>query len=457
VTHPPVVPAGFWATDQLRDALDSWHLGRVISAYRAHPFHGRVLRQEIVAGWMGITQAQLSRIENGPPVEDLGKLRQWASVLRIPGELLWFKVAKQPVGDGAGSVDEAPAIMFGAVDSAEIEDMNRRDLLRLVGVAGAALATPMLSPADAAQASAEGALAASADQHGALNGQLWRLYESAQVKASVLPLVRSQLDVLTTRISAARTTASRQRLSSHLADLLQLAGEISFDSNHYVDAANCYALAAAASKEAEHYDMWACSLIRASFLPLYDRAFGNALHTLEAATSIAHRGDRQLPTRQWASTVTAQAHAGLGDLAACQKALDQAETVHDLTPATHTTGWLRFAGSRLAEERGTCLVELREYEQAEVSLTEALGRGSSGRRTGSIATDLAMVGARLGDVDRVTTYAGQAVAAAQRTQSGYVVKKLTGLQPHLEPLSGNRAIRDLGEQITHLSTTVATA
>lgn len=100
---------------------------------------------------------------------------------------------------------------------------------------------------------------------------------------------------------------------------------------------------------------------------------------------------------------------------------------------------------------------LREYEQAEVSLTEALSRGSSGRRTGSIATDLAMIGARLGDVDRITIYAGQAVAAAQQTRSGYVVKKLTGLQPHLRPLAGNRAVRQLGEQIAHLSTTVATA
>lgn len=74
-THPPVVPAEFWSTDQMGDALDSWHMGRVVAAYRNHPFHGQLLRQELVAGWMGITQAQLSRIENGPAVQDLQKLR----------------------------------------------------------------------------------------------------------------------------------------------------------------------------------------------------------------------------------------------------------------------------------------------------------------------------------------------------------------------------------------------
>jgi transcriptional regulator with XRE-family HTH domain len=39
---------------------------------------------------MGITQAQLSRIENGPPIVHLDRLAQWARVLRIPADLLWF-------------------------------------------------------------------------------------------------------------------------------------------------------------------------------------------------------------------------------------------------------------------------------------------------------------------------------------------------------------------------------
>ncbi|WP_268762161.1 helix-turn-helix domain-containing protein, partial [Frankia casuarinae] len=32
----------------------------------------------MVAGWMGITQTQLSRIESGEPVTDLTKLIRWA-------------------------------------------------------------------------------------------------------------------------------------------------------------------------------------------------------------------------------------------------------------------------------------------------------------------------------------------------------------------------------------------
>jgi hypothetical protein len=47
VARPPEVPAEFWAADRMRDALETWHMGRVIAAYRKHPFHGSALRQEI--------------------------------------------------------------------------------------------------------------------------------------------------------------------------------------------------------------------------------------------------------------------------------------------------------------------------------------------------------------------------------------------------------------------------
>jgi transcriptional regulator with XRE-family HTH domain len=89
---PPSVPRQFWDTDQMRDALNTWHVGRVIFAYRTHPWHPRPLSQETVGNWLGLTQAQLSRIENGRAPEELTKLVAWAQILGIPSELLWFKL-----------------------------------------------------------------------------------------------------------------------------------------------------------------------------------------------------------------------------------------------------------------------------------------------------------------------------------------------------------------------------
>jgi hypothetical protein len=37
-----------------------------------------------------MAQAQLSRIENGPPINDLNKLIHWAHTLKIPVQRLWF-------------------------------------------------------------------------------------------------------------------------------------------------------------------------------------------------------------------------------------------------------------------------------------------------------------------------------------------------------------------------------
>jgi hypothetical protein len=80
----PQVPAEFWETEQMRAALDSRHMGRVCYAYRHHRFHDPgPLSQELVAGWFGITQAQLSRIENGPLMCDFDKLIYWARTLRF--------------------------------------------------------------------------------------------------------------------------------------------------------------------------------------------------------------------------------------------------------------------------------------------------------------------------------------------------------------------------------------
>src|SRR5580700_5920140 len=90
--RPPEVPPGFWDNDRLKDALvRDRHIGHAVRSYRKHPFHGqRPIPQEAAARWLSVSQAQLSRIENGCPTYDLNRLIQWAKVLRIPSELLWF-------------------------------------------------------------------------------------------------------------------------------------------------------------------------------------------------------------------------------------------------------------------------------------------------------------------------------------------------------------------------------
>jgi hypothetical protein len=90
--QPPVVPAEFWQNPTMRQALAACDMGAVIRTYRTHPFHGRDIPQEVVASWGGISQTRLSHIENGEEINSLKKLRRWAHVLGIPGDLLWFRM-----------------------------------------------------------------------------------------------------------------------------------------------------------------------------------------------------------------------------------------------------------------------------------------------------------------------------------------------------------------------------
>jgi transcriptional regulator with XRE-family HTH domain len=144
LVRPPSLPRVFWTDDRMQAALDSWHMGKVLSAYRTHPHHGRTLPQELVAGWLNLTQAQLSRIESGRPPEELSKLIHWANVLGIPSDLLWFKLPsdRQPGAQRRTTASvrpqqrTAPLIRQSTVrmplsDSSEraMADVQRRTLL----------------------------------------------------------------------------------------------------------------------------------------------------------------------------------------------------------------------------------------------------------------------------------------------------------------------------------------
>src|SRR4051812_37655889 len=84
----------FFETDDFRAAFESQHIGKVFKAYRNHPRHlelfGKALNQELLGRWLGLTQAQVSKLENGKPEQNLEALRNYAKSLRLPQRMLWF-------------------------------------------------------------------------------------------------------------------------------------------------------------------------------------------------------------------------------------------------------------------------------------------------------------------------------------------------------------------------------
>ncbi|MCM0673223.1 XRE family transcriptional regulator [Micromonospora phytophila] len=136
----------------MRIALAERHLGRVIRAYRHHPYHGRTaLPQAVIAGWFSITQAQLSRVEKGPRLVHLDRLTHWARLLRIPAERLWFTLpdSDQEAANGATQGDQLAFRGSEGRSAHELgrqADEGRRALL--AGIAAVAAGAGLLGCAD---------------------------------------------------------------------------------------------------------------------------------------------------------------------------------------------------------------------------------------------------------------------------------------------------------------------
>ncbi|MFC5111994.1 hypothetical protein [Kibdelosporangium philippinense] len=98
---PPALKTEFFETDAFRAAFESQHIGKVFKAYRNHPRHlqmyGKALKQELLGRWLGLTQAQVSKLENGKPEQNLEALRNYAGILHLPEHLLWFDFPEEAV------------------------------------------------------------------------------------------------------------------------------------------------------------------------------------------------------------------------------------------------------------------------------------------------------------------------------------------------------------------------
>ena len=93
-TPPSQLRDSFFETDEFKAAFESQHIGRVFKAYRNHPRHrqlfGKALNQELLGRWLGLTQAQVSKLEHGKAEQNLETLRNYARILHLPQHLLWF-------------------------------------------------------------------------------------------------------------------------------------------------------------------------------------------------------------------------------------------------------------------------------------------------------------------------------------------------------------------------------
>lgn len=416
LSSPPAVPAAFWQTDQMRDALDTWHIGRVIGAYRQHPWHGRTLPQELVAGWLGLTQAQLSRIEKGPAPDQFSKLAQWSAALGVPTELLWFKVR-----DG---------------ESVTVTDVDRSD----DGEGDIRLARWLLTdgssslPAPGRNREVERVALALDDAHRYFDGSVVEFLrtqltackqnDGVHGPTAALPLALGVLGAIRRHSKDVRF-AVRQSLLSLGADGAEFVGWLYRDLRRPAAAAYWYDRAVEMAQEASDLPMQGYVLLRKSQMAYDDRDSFRVLSFAQAAS----QGPWQLSTAIRAE-ITQQEARGLAmqgeRFSVVERKLDEARALIDASPNSDTSA----AGTGRPEHvhllrSASCYIEAGKPVRAASLYGEVLGSGGlSDRDEGYFRARHAVALALSGEPDNAAEEGLCAMRRATEKQSARTKQEL---------------------------------
>ncbi|WUR61001.1 tetratricopeptide repeat protein [Micromonospora chokoriensis] len=444
LSAPPVVPASFWDHEPVRQALAERHLGRVIRAYRCHPYHGRVaLPQTVVASWLSITQAQLSRVENGPPLVHLDRLSHWAKLLRIPASCLWFGLPDQPyqirnrvpggkhdapqaeqgeVPAMAVTVEEAPTGGGGATDRRRFNAMAA-----LAGLAAAGHPYLLTGSADPANIGMEQVRLATS-----LVEDLRRA--DAAVGADQLCDVAIHVH---TRLSTWAASANYSRavgdaLQSALADLGIQAAWLAIDADRRPEARPYLNEAITRARIADDPRVEVRALTQLSML-LRESQPGEALHCAEAALRVsAGWATPRLTTLLHLRR--AHAHAVLRDESGFSREMTKAR--RELERGTHEDdpGFVHFVNSQeLNGIEGLSYLELGRPGRAAQSFRAIIANPSPGHRRNQVyyAVHLSQATYQQGDVNEAARIALDALPAVSRMNSGRITRHLAQVRSNL--------------------------
>ncbi|KPM50378.1 XRE family transcriptional regulator [Frankia sp. R43] len=454
----------------MRDALASWHMGRVIYAYRSHPYHGQTLSQELVSGWLGLTQPQLSRLENGRAPEELSKLIRYSDVLGIPADLLWFDrpgETRQPAGgteDEAAAPPSSPPIKivktYGSAPQEDgpddrLDERNQKVDGRRQETSDEPtaneLAARLLPEATIEELSRLSASLRDAyrfldsDVVASVARQLDRCKsdDGKTGPAQVLPTVLAILELVSQQVRDVRAEVRRQLLTVG-ADSAEFAGWLYRDLHDPASAAHWYDRAMEWAQAAQELPMQGYILLRKSQMAYGDRDAARVLVLAQAAGS----GPWQLPTHVKAEVLQQEARglAMTGEpIGLAERKLGEARTllrdavadsVAPLGPSYDEGTWLLRSA--------TCYIEAGKPQLAAQLYAEALARGTLARRDeGYYRARRAVACALAGDPDDASHEGLAALEVADTTSSQRTRREVRRVVRILTPWQRHRGPREL--------------
>jgi transcriptional regulator with XRE-family HTH domain len=412
-------------------ALATWHMGRVIAAYRHHPHHRRTLRQDVVAGWVGISQAQLSRIENGLAMKDLDKLTHWARTLGIPARLLWFKLPGEerirPETDGRARTLDSP---YEATVTELLREtqgdvpMQRRSFLLLTGASATAPALDLLMPgAPVLRAAQDGDRVSSElicvvertvrqareldDNEGSGSTLLW----SGGIWQNLGKLI----------IESRHGSAVAARLHTAYIEMSEAYGWMLFDAGHRPQAQRVYQTGIRLAREAENRP----DVHRATANLLASAAYSESWHGQhQEAATLLDVADNQAPRALTppVRAVLASRRIALsgqqGDVGAIRSAEDQARSHLGAPRDGEEPWWSRWLSPQAIDaQTGRALLAAGWPDLAEPYLSSGIASRGQRRDRMLYASELAAARLQTGDLTGACAAAHAALALADQVDS----------------------------------------
>ncbi|WP_405135536.1 hypothetical protein [Nocardia sp. NBC_01388] len=330
--------------------------------------------------------------------------------------------------------------------------MDRRGFVRIVGATMTGLrARPVIDLAQLGRA--RRVREDVVDEMDAITAGLRRLDDGGQGDI-LLWSIRAHLhDVVGLIESGSYPDPLGRRLHSTAAELLRLAGWVSFDNGHHAHAQRYWTSAVYTARTAGDHALSANAI---GFLSCQAKDIGrpqDAVTLAESALS-EYRG-----TSAGVSAIlhlrAAEAHAGAGAIAMCRTEIDAAFTSLE-RPHTGTPTWAYWLDRAQAHgQAGYCYLRLAQYTDARRHLREALRtQDPAAIREGALRnTLLAKTYVRQTDpeVDRALSHAGAAVAALSgQASSARCVGHLTGLLRDLVPYRRRPAVQEFADHLHYL-------
>lgn len=405
----------------MRDALATWHMGRVIYAYRTHPWHPQPLSQEAVGNWLGLTQAQLSRIENGRAPEEISKLSRWARILGVPGELLWFKLPVQEDDDRADARSDHHHLPMGDADELEHLAAALGDARRYLDSSVVGFFRDQLAKGKAD--------------------------DGAHGPGNALPLMLGILGAIAQHVREVRPGVRRELLALG-AEASEFTGWLYRDLQKATRARFWYDRAMEWAQEANDTAMQGYVLLKKSQMAYDERDAYRVASLAEAAS----QGPWELPARIRAEVIQQRA-LGLAvtgePISSVQEHMHAAREVLAQAPLqAEESASICFTTDTLLLRQATCYTEAGKPARAAALFDSVITSGRLTRRDlGFFQARQATALALSGEPDEAASVGLQAIQTAQETNSERTIRILGETVDALKPWSGRPGPRALSHAV----------